>query len=349
VSGEYLLWTIKDSRIPPLATAGPPASFGILGQPGTRILLGNYDEPLSHNYLSGGRFGLGHWFDPCHEVALEGNFFFLSERSNNFYTNSNAFPVLARPYFDINTGQEFAELVAFPGLATGSLTARMDTKLWGAEANLRRNVCGGCFYRFDVLGGFRYLDLDEDLTILEDINGLSGAGAFAGSHIFVSDRFSTRNQFFGPQVGGNLELRYNRWSLELRSKVAVGWTHQIVQIGGNQLVIAPNGSAQAFQGGLLALPSNSGRFVRDRFSVVPELGVNLGYNVTDNLKLYVGYTFIYWSNVLRPGDQIDRVLDSNQIPNTPPAPPARQRRPLVPFRDTDFWAHGVNFGLQYSF
>ena len=39
------------------------------------------------------------------------------------------------------------------------------------------------------------------------------------------------------------------------------------------------------------------------------------------------------------------VLDVSQIPNFGlPAPPVAAR-PTVPFRDTDFWAQGVNFGV----
>jgi hypothetical protein len=102
-------------------------------------------------------------------------------------------------------------------------------------------------------------------------------------------------------------------------------------------------------GGLLALPTNIGHFSRDRFSVVPEIGVNLGYQLTDHLRAYVGYNFLYWTNVVRPGAQIDRVLDVTLIPNfpVPGAVPTGQNRPMVPFKENDFWAQGINFGLEF--
>ena len=73
--------------------------------------------------------------------------------------------------------------------------------------------------------------------------------------------------------------------------------------------------------------------------------------MTDQLKAFVGYNFLYWSNVIRPGDQIDTVIDVNRVPRfVPPGvivPDAGVQRPAVLFRETDFWAQGINFGVQY--
>src|SRR5205823_3226983 len=103
-------------------------------------------------------------------------------------------------------------------------------------------------------------------------------------------------------------------SLDLRGKLALGVTHQEINISGGQSLTNAAGTAQAL-GGLLALNSNIGDFSRDRFSVVPELGVNVGYNLTPNLRAFCGYNFLYWSSVVRPGDQIDRGLDITRPPN----------------------------------
>src|SRR5436305_14217566 len=37
----------------------------------------------------------------------------------------------------------------------------------------REKLCCGCDYRFDLLAGFRYLHLDEDLSITENIDVLT--------------------------------------------------------------------------------------------------------------------------------------------------------------------------------
>jgi hypothetical protein len=69
--------------------------------------------------------------------------------------------------------------------------------------------------------------------------------------------------------------------------------------------------------------------------------------VTPNVQVYAGYNFLYWSNVIRPGDQIDRTVDLTFVPNAPPVPPSGQNRPAPTFGQSDFWAQGVQFGVQF--
>lgn len=81
--------------------------------------------------------------------------------------------------------------------------------------------------------------------------------------------------------------------------------------------------------------------------MVPEATLNLGANVTRNLTAFVGYNFLYANHVLRPGNQIDRQVNPDQVPGFGGttgvfAGPARPQ-PLL--NDSDFWAQGINFGL----
>jgi hypothetical protein len=86
---------------------------------------------------------------------------------------------------------------------------------------------------------------------------------------------------------------------------------------------------------------------RTEFSVIPEAGLTLGYQVSRCLRVNLGYNVLYWSNVVRPGEQIDTVLDTNQIPNFPgPATPAVVQRPRVPFNETNLWVQGITAGLE---
>src|SRR5262249_16222369 len=150
--------------------------------------------------------------------------------------------------------------------------------------------------------------------------------------------FATRNQFTGLQLGTDVELRKGPCFLDLRLKVALGDVHEVVTINGSQAITPPGGGTTLFRGGLLALPSNIARFSQDRFAVLPELGINLGWAVTSRLRLFVGYDLLYLSNVLRPADQIDRVLDVTQIPNANfgGTRPTGVGRPAVLFRENDF-------------
>jgi hypothetical protein len=353
-SAEYLMWWIRGASLPALITTGPAAIpgpvlslEGALGQPGTSIVFGAGNQ--RYDISSGARFTAGYWFDCCDSKAIEFSYFFIGPRSFSFTANSGQFPVLARPFFNVNNMIEFAEVTASPGLSTGSITVNSRSELWGTEANLRCNVCCDCDFRFDVIGGFRFLELTENLDIIERINVLPTVPVLGGDTIVVADRFGTRNEFAGGQIGGIMSAKCEHWTLDLTAKFAFGNNHQIININGSQAIRTPAGAVTVVPGGLLALNSNSGRFTQDRFSFVPEWGAKVGYCVTDHLKLTIGYTFLYWTNVVRPGDQIDRNLNINQIPNFTTGPPSQFVRPVVPFRELSFWAQGLSFGLEYTY
>jgi hypothetical protein len=73
----------------------------------------------------------------------------------------------------------------------------------------------------------------------------------------------------------------------------------------------------------------------------------VGVWVTPSLKLYAGYNVIYWSNVIRPGNQIDRVIDVRFVPNPPPGfVSSGLNRPQPLFSQSDVWIRGVQFGLE---
>jgi hypothetical protein len=361
LGAEYLLWWAKRDHAPILATTGNPAiipDIGALSRPDTMVLIGG---SLDRDPRSGGRFTAGYWLDDCTGKGIEVSGFFLGQRSANSSVSSANSPVITRPFFDLNDNKESAEVVAFPGVSTGSVRVTAPSELWGLEANLRCKWCCGCDYRVDLLAGARYLDLRESITITENIQVLPTAPVMPNSHavmpgalISAFDRFATRNEFYGGQVGAEAQWSRGRWVLDARGKVALGVTHQEIDIDGGQRFVSPGGAVTTFTGGLLALPgANIGHFSRDRFSVVPEVGVSVGYRLTGNLKAFVGYNFLYWSNVVRPGDQIDRNLDVLRIPNftVPPTTPmlAGPPHPTVPFKETDFWAQGLTFGIELTF
>src|SRR5207244_3670696 len=105
--------------------------------------------------------------------------------------------------------------------------------------------------------------------------------------------------FYGGQVGLNLAWQRNRWDFELRPVVALGATRQRLSVDGQQDFTAPNGTVSTFTGGLLALPGNIRTETRTEFTVVPQVTLQIGYQVTSNLRAFVGYDYLWWSNVIR--------------------------------------------------
>jgi hypothetical protein len=344
-SAEYLLWFIRGDSLPPLLTTGPiNASVpGALGQPGTAILYGN--NSYQNNPYSGVRLRGGYWFGDCHGLGLDVGGFILGGNSRNFTASSMGSPILTRPFFNALTGLQDTELVAGPGLA-GTFSAVNTFFLYGAEANLRRNFLCGCNWFIDGFAGWRLLGLNESLSMTENLAAVSSTNPGllpAGSTFSVNDRFATSNLFNGGQIGAIGEYRLGRWSVDLRTSVGVGGTMQFVNVSGSTTSAAPGVLPTTSPGGLLALSSNIGPHTRSMVSFIEEVGINLGYQFTNHIRGFVGYNFLFWSNVVRPGQQIDLNVNPNLLP---PVVAGGPNRPAFSFNGSNFWVQGIQFGID---
>jgi hypothetical protein len=343
---DYLLWWSRGHYVPPLVTTGTVASLGVLGQPGTEILFGA--RSLNGSANSGGRLELGWWLAP--EWAVEGNVLWLADMQANYNVSSTGDPLLARPFTNIVTGLADSHIVAFPGTVAGSLSISSTSRFRGGEILLRRTIHSQADCRFDavdryscrwdILLGYRFNRLDDDLMIRES---LEAAGP---STIELYDLFDTNNDFHGVDMGLNAVFRHNRWSLELLAKMALGNIRSRVWIDG-ATVTTSGGVVDNDVGGMLALATNIGSYTENNMAVIPELGVNLGFDITKRCRATFGYTFIYWSNVARAGSQIDQNLNPSYFPNNGPI--AGGAQPEFTLITGDYWAQGMNFGLELHF
>jgi len=371
-----MLWRVRKAQLPaPLVTIGPfnPDTFvpgvsptpAALSSPGTAVLFGG--QNLSLGTFSGLRLQGGIDLTEDRTLAVEGGGFVLEQRSRFFAAASNAagVPFLAIPVIDSVTGRETSVATSFAddsanvfGGLQGSVFAETTTRLWGAEANLSSLVLRRDALRATALAGFRYLSLKESLSVGEDFTpigqpldpGFLGGPIGLGQSVAALNRFTTQNQFYGGQVGARLEYLGDRFSAGLTAKVALGDTSQRIDVNGNSTLFSPGQAPVTAAGGVLALPSNMGRRTYDSFSVVPEVGLNLGIQLTSYARATVGYTFLYWTDVVRPGNQIDRVVDRTTVPTLQQfIPGATGTRPAPLHAQSDFWAQGISFGLELSF
>jgi hypothetical protein len=345
-SGEYLLWWFKNGTVPPLVTAG---GDGKLDSPGTQVLVDslNFDDAVRQ----GGRFALGYRFKTIPCLGVEANGFFLSDRRSDASFSSGGDPLLAQPFFNVATGQADASLIAKPGLSSGSATISSWTDLWGTEANLTTSLIGSDRFHLTVLAGFRYLRLEDEVTSVERFLVSPTVPGFGGNRVVLEDEFRTVNNFYGGQVGLETGVRFGMVAIDFRGKFALGQIQQVADVAGVATRLSPNGVTTILPpGGLYALRSNSGRHQQDELAFVPEVGLNVGLQMTRRLKLFTGYSFLWISTVARAGEQIDPVINTTQYPirsgNSPLVGPAR---PAFPFNQSDFWAQGVRFGLELSF
>jgi hypothetical protein len=349
---EGLLWWFRGERLPPLVTTSPAGTpqnqAGVLGADSTTVLFGN--SAVNTNPQGGWQINTGYWLDCNRRWGIEGNFFMLSAQTTTFSAASNGDPILARPFFDAVANQNSSELVAFPGVSTGSVSANaVTTGLIGAGAMFRANLCCDCCYRIDWLGGYRYLNINDRLNVDETLVNTSTTNfVVPGTTLAVGDSFATRNMFNGFNTGLSAQFQRGAWGVQGLATIAVGDNHRVVDINGSTTVTVPGMPSVTNTGGLLALPSNIGHYSGDHIAVIPQFGANLYYQITPWLLANVGYTFLLWPQVVRSADAIDTSINPNLLP---PANPLAggPNQPVFTGGTSTFWAQGINAGLTLRF
>ncbi len=348
IDAGYWYGTITGQNVPPLVSAAPPgtprAQAGALGQPNTTVLYPT--GKVNDNWRSGFYLNTGLWFDKCQTCGIEGNLFFLGTSRERSVSGSDGTNIVTRPFFNTQNGMPDTQLVSFPNVLAGTVTVDSRSNFIGGGVNFIKNLCCTPCSRFDLLVGYHYMSLEDEINIRENLTSLPGQpNVTPGTQFVVNDNFRTSNTFNGVNIGVSTDRRYSHWYLGARAGVALGNVHQQVDINGSTTITSPGFAPRTFSGGLLAQPSNIGTYERDRFAAIPWLGVRLGLHVTPRIRTYVGYDFMYFSNVVRAGDQIDLRVNPTQIPPrtngvTGPAFPT-----FTP-RETGAAINAIRFGIE---
>jgi Putative beta barrel porin-7 (BBP7) len=343
---------VREAPAPlPLATSGDSKKKlpGAIGQPGTTVLFGN--SGIGFRTALGPRLTLGAWLDAERNFGVEGGGYVVDQRVNNFIAQSNdtGSPLLAIPFVKTTStsAAESAHLISNPKKVVGDILVASSLERWGTEMN---GVY--CFWRqpgleLSLLAGMRYENLQESMRILQHSFTLANK-----TNTTFDDHFDTFNRFYGGQIGGRVHWQYDVWVVEVSSKIALGGMHQLVDVQGDSSQYGPKASpAGSFPSGFFAQASNTGQRTANPLVAMPSLQAKLGYQITPHLRFSAGYGILYWNQVVRPGDQIDRNINLTQSPIlgatngtlVGPALPA----PL--FHRSGYWAQDVNFGLELRF
>ena len=363
LSADLLLWATSGNSLPGLVTSSPAgtpaAQAGVIGQPGTSILFGN--DWVPGTMRPGGRVTVGYWFDPRQLDGIDAQYFELADAtSSGTFGNQGGNVLLGRPYVDTVTGQQAAVLFpppytlpADPALLDRSITARQATRFQGFDLILRRSLTCDSFHRRWLVGGYRFLQLNDSLNITDSSVVSSGpAPGYPLTNIVATDSFKAQTQFQGGEFGIIERWWQQRWSLQVLGKMALGASIFDTDIAGSTLATqtaSASGSPTTLSntpGYVLSQPTNIGSHGSSLFAAVGEVGVTADYAIWSQCRLSVGYSFIWWSTVGRASGQIAPSVNPTQFPPgtlSGPAQPAFQQR------SSDFWAQGLNLGFEYQF
>ncbi|NLX55598.1 MAG: BBP7 family outer membrane beta-barrel protein [Planctomycetaceae bacterium] len=339
-SFDALMWWGKGRTVPPLVTSGANGAL-----PDATIAFGG--GTVGGGMAPGARADFGFWFDECETLGMGAKVWGLHGDSEGSYLSSpDGSTVLARPFYNIVLDQEDSFLVSSPGLIAGGVTADTSSSVLSAEAYLRSSVLAGRGYNLDLVGGYHFLRLDDDLSVFSSSVSIDPAGAVAiGTLIDVLDEFGAKNEFHGGTVGLSGEIRHGKWTVSGLAKFSVGNMHQSLHINGSQVITAPSDVPAVWPGGILAQPTNMGSsYSRDVTAWIPEFSITAGYDVRNWLRLTAGYNFLWISNVALSGDQVDRVVNTTQFHGNPLIGEARPAA-FDDFNNTEYWLHGLTLGL----
>ncbi len=355
VGADFLAWWIKSDPVRyPLVTTSvvnPAMALpfpGSLADANARILSSNY---LTYPMLPGARIYGGIWTDPSHALGFDFNGFLLSQRGyvQSFQAGPGLY--LARPF--IAAGVPNALPVTFPappGLTltglpfppyqlAGGVKISSTTSLGGLDTNVLTRLYNTKPLQVDLFGGFRFLDLNEKLEVSQYGNLLPPAAlapVLPSYLYYLDDQIKTSNQFYGGQIGARVAGQYGRFALGMTGKLGIGGNVQSITINGSNTIPLIAGFPILTPGGLYSGPGNIGQHGGAAFSLVPELDVDFKVFITSRLALHFGYNLIFWTNVVRPGQQIDPVQN----------PP---NQPGVLFHNQTLWLQGLSVGMVYEF
>ena len=337
-------WPMRQP-VPALAYGNRSGLPPIPGQNDTRLLLGG--QSLGSQPSAGGRFTLGASIDKEETLGWEATYFFLGTRT--FSQNARTFAggsveSIGLPYTNATTGMSDILTVAQPGVSNSMLTVSTSVRVQGWEVTGVANVVDDKHVRVNALFGWRYFQVQEGLRLEQtQFRYTPDGGLFR-----TADQFDAHNRFNGGQLGFHTDMRRGLVFCEMTGKIAFGQNYEVVKNEGMTILQGPTRGVQAFGGsGIYVQPSNAGRTANGVFAVLPEGTVKFGLHLGDSGRIYVGYSFLYLSDAVRPGDQIDRTLNPSQVPLVSGNGPVYGA--LSPARivnRSDFWVQGLVIGLE---
>jgi Putative beta barrel porin-7 (BBP7) len=360
---EYLMWRTLHAPLGyPMATASlVNVGTGAVNSSGAVTFFDKGN--MSYPWYSGVRGTVGMWLDSAERWGIEASGFFVNTPGIHFSAiASSTQPSLSgpagpqgpislyMPFINSVSGAATAQVIGAQGFSTGFIDINSTSDLNGAEVNLVRNVYRGPDCYVELLTGYRYVDLKESLSLTADTNARgTGTPLTSPSQFLITDSFATRSQFNGPQMGGRVTWRRDCFRVTVSGKVAVGVTQESGTILGTTTFFSSSAPPVTTTGGFYAQPSNIGSYTRSQFAAVPQLDINLGYQAGKHCFFYFGYNMLYWTRVVRPGDMVSPLLNPASIASNPSFTGAASTNPAPLFLSRDFWAQGVDMGLEVKY
>jgi hypothetical protein len=372
---EYLHWWVKDAPLSvPLVSTGPDANEeGFLINSNSTILYGAPFSPAVGGNdqqgfpgFNGARLTVGYWLDDAQRYAVEASGFLLQSKTATYQVrgDSTGEPGLRVPVFNnipyapggrcdqsdpsvcLVPQTEDGVPLAVPGALTGGVKITNSLQLGEFDLTGVIPLYRDASWQVSGLAGGTFLQLNEGFNLTADLEGLASSPLYAGQSGYSVDEFKTRNRFYGATLGLRGRYSYGPMFVEGTGRVSFGASQEVLTVNGGYADSGAMFASSSGPYGIFVMPANEGTFSQTHFAVVPQVQLKVGYNITPSIAITVGYDFLYDSNVIRPGDQINRNLPKGQTFQQD-GTAASLTSPARLFRTTDFYAQGISIGLVF--
>ncbi len=305
---SYVNFWKNDANIPVLAADAT----------GTRLFGGG---PALTGSQDGLRGEISYWIDNVRQRALWLRLYDSGHQSESAEFNSNNSASVVRPF--IVPPATNSSVVVVPG-GNSRLSINLKSAVEGGDLLVRHRINEDELVRTDLLWGYQHIRFVESLTINTVIPPLEDR-----------EYFATSSQFTGGALGLARSAHDGCWYFDGFAKIGFG--------NMNRQVLIDNTTTAADGGTLFIDPqTNERRFENDTFVFTPELGINAGYKLTNNLHFIVGYTFLRLPKVTRVQDALPPGLVTSTAA-------IRTTDPRFQFTESNLNVQMLDLGIQYRY
>lgn len=350
VEGEIQSAWIRGAKSPPIVTTSPDSTprsdAGVIGTPGTSTLYGG--DRIDTDSRTGFRIGIN--YSPKIEdqlgFFLSGQYIGDAEDDRIFSSDQTGLPILSRPFFNSNSLSQDAQLVSYPGVLNGQVRINTESEFYNGEGGISFSWQRSSSRHIDLLFGYRYFSFEDSFDVREDLVSTDLGGVIPlGTQFVVNDQLQTENQFHGGKTGIAFRLKKNNWWLSSESSVSLGNLDRRSRIRGLTTVEIPSLPADLYDGGLLALPSNSGLNKSSTLAAIPEFRLKASREITQLLSLEFGYSFTLLPDIWRAAESIDYTVNETQIGG---GVLTGDSRPDFSMSSSDVWIQSFSVGVTFK-
>ncbi len=290
-------------------------NLGVLGLQDTRGVRGTWGLDLANSDFELQFFGTEQSADTFSRTNLQ-----RGRDVTDLATGTTAFPNVVTPLLT-NGGVVSADTANYL-IYDDSFTSTVTNQMWGAEATfLSKPYLPNSGTTWQWLGGFRYLNIDEQFTA----RGVSNGGV-PGSEVITTFGGDTVNNMYGPEVGARMGVQHRWFSLSATPRIAFTLNDYTAKTNSSPLGVAGT--------------SFSDNEVD--FTPIVQVSFTGEIHISPIFSVFGGYDFMWIYRMTRPADNI--VYDSTPGDAGGFDPNLRQQVDL-----SSFYTRGLSVGCVFRY